>query len=917
MSNSSWSRGARFCFLTIIAALATLSWASEHEGSGDRFVIESAYWDAEKSRLTVSGKGRDNREVVVTNAGASGALIGSDSVDDDKWRVRVYELASVPCSVRATQSNGATDERDIKYRPANCDDGSDGGNPPSDDVSINSTSQSCGSADVSGNGIVCNDTPVPERPFVGNTGNHTIVAINDLGMHCGDLDTRISSILPAFQVLLAQVIEKASGDSAPRILSPEEVDVYYSAVSNPNDPILGDASVFRGLTADGSVYKTNFWDYPISGGTYDAFYPAYDPFFPAPPDPDSVPLMPLADVFGITHDVGLPVPNLENFYFSGMLTAVTQNMPGILYPYVANDPQLVEEHISDKPFFTNFPFGYVANDVNWLEGAGIPFSAYDDAGRENAYPLVRVEAHTEGGNPLVAPALATVDTVLPISGEASCRNCHADPMDSNFGGSRTSEPTDELIAAGLPVVDSATDPMLTAGNVPIDVAVEWATDINVLRLHDLKHGANYADFCDGSVSPCPPDPCTISAANPNGSDSCLTNQALVQEKPVVCQVCHYTPALDLAQLGPLAGPEGTIPNGRNQVAHQSNSRVMHNHHGQFTDLFPPLDPPVQDGNGGISNQATRLAQIEDSCYQCHPGKNVQCLRGAMFDGGMLCNDCHGDMQQVGADFTQGVSPHNPGDFKLGLGNYYDPANTDQPRVPWANEPGCGSCHTGDYFDNLAGGPDVITNVADSMGNDDDIRLRQAWRVGDNTAKPIVPTNTRFAENPIPASFNGTPNPGAGTSSTGADNPKLYRVSTGHGGVFCEGCHGATHAEFDTDAPSLSNDDVMSVQLQGHTGTIVECSTCHGNAMNNRNTLGGPHGMHPVGDNTRFADGGHEELAEDNLQACQACHGPGGRESRNAVGTVLSLAKADRDFRDLEDGGLVAKGEPIGCRTCHD
>ena len=451
----------------------------------------------------------------------------------------------------------------------------------------------------------------------------------------------------------------------------------------------------------------------------------------------------------------------------------------------------------------------------------------------------------------------------------------------------------------------------------MDVAIEWATDINVLRLHDKKHGANYADFCDGSVSPCPTDPCSISEANPNGSGSCLTNQALVQEKPVVCQVCHYSPALDLAQLGPLAGEPGTIPNGRNQVAHQSNSRVMHNHHGQFTDLFPSLDPPVQDGTGGISNQATRLAQIEDTCYQCHPGTNVQCLRGAMFDGGMLCNDCHGDMQQVGADFTQGVSPQNPGAFKLGLGNYYDPANSDQPRVPWANEPGCGSCHTGDYFDNLAGGQNVITNIADSMGNDDDIRLRQSWRTGDPAAKPIVPTNTRFAENSIPASFDGTPNPGAGTSSAGADNPKLYRVSTGHGGVFCEGCHGATHAEFDSDAPSLNNHDVAAIQLQGHTGTIIECSTCHGNAMNNRNTLDGPHGMHPVGDNTEFDDGGHEDLAEDDLQACQACHGPGDRESSQAVGTVLSVAKADRDFRDLEDGGLVSKGTPIGCRTCHD
>ena len=38
------------------------------------------------------------------------------------------------------------------------------------------------------------------------------------------------------------------------------------------------SDVFRGVTADGSVYKTNFWDYPIPAGTYDAFYPAFNPF---------------------------------------------------------------------------------------------------------------------------------------------------------------------------------------------------------------------------------------------------------------------------------------------------------------------------------------------------------------------------------------------------------------------------------------------------------------------------------------------------------------------------------------------------------------------------------------------------------------------------------------------------------------
>ena len=68
----------------------------------------------------------------------------------------------------------------------------------------------------------------------GTTG-YQVVAINDLGMHCGDLDTRVSSILPPFQVLLAQVIQKGA---KPSILGHSQASVTYTAASNPNDPIL-------------------------------------------------------------------------------------------------------------------------------------------------------------------------------------------------------------------------------------------------------------------------------------------------------------------------------------------------------------------------------------------------------------------------------------------------------------------------------------------------------------------------------------------------------------------------------------------------------------------------------------------------------------------------------------------------------
>jgi hypothetical protein len=52
---------------------------------------------------------------------------------------------------------------------------------------------------------------------------------------------------------------------------------------------------------------------------------------------------------------------------------------------------------------------------------------------------------------------------------------------------------------------------------------------------------------------------------------------------------------------------------------------------------------------------------------------------------------------------------------------------------------------------------------------------------------------------------------------------LYRHSKGHGGVYCEACHDSTHA---IAASSEPNDAIKFVQLQGHTGTLSECTVCH-------------------------------------------------------------------------------------------
>jgi len=354
----------------------------------------------------------------------------------------------------------------------------------------------------------------------------------------------------------------------------------------------------------------------------------------------------------------------------------------------------------------------------------------------------------------------------------------------------------------------------------------------------------------------------------------------------------------MAQVGP-KGPADADANGRQQTNVSSMSNVMHGHHATVVDLngdelFPAMPPPV-DGSGNLRNPIAARQIMQDTCYQCHPGRRTDCLRGAMASGGMLCQDCHGDMAQVGDDFSKFVTPDNPGDFRLGSDFYTNPATL---RVPWANEPSCGSCHTGDVMNNMHGDPGTIGDP------DDGIRLMQAYLTTDTKATPIVPSNRRFAENVVPTG------PAAG-------NPMLYRVSKGHEDVFCEACHGSTHGIWPNKNPN-ANDNVAADQLQGHTGTIAECSTCHTGDLGVN--LDGPHGMHPIGSaGKKFAEGDHEDLAENNPNACRACHG------RNGEGTVLSAMAQDRVLKCDEKTAFCPDGNSatfpndheVGCTECHD
>jgi len=741
--------------------------------------------------------------------------------------------------------------------------------------------------------ITVTDTPPPPPP---QSSNYSVLAANDLGMHCADLDYQVFSILPPFNVVHAQVIQQGTGTTAetlPQILSDSDVEVQYSAASSGLDPVgQGSINTTSGPDVWG-ISKTNFWELlsasqTLGGKAYRLLYPSTDALGLPTDDPNycdaaSGPCPSALDLFEpLAVDIGIPVPDPVHL---PELVVGQQYMPG-----PTNTPQYFDRFDVDLPFFVGFPFGFTVTGANWFAADGIPILPIDDDGNDNAYPLMRVEAIAAAENTLgetEGEVLASVDIVLPVASEADCQGCHAasdDPalLTLGFVGNGA--------AADLGDTDFSIRYAETApGTTPLN-QLQNAAKINILRLHDAKHGSLYKSWEDTGANATLVSTACDAVADPSDLD-CLANQT-----PVQCSQCHYSPALDLAQAGPVDEPEQG-PRGRQQRHHISQSRAMHGHHGQFTDLFPEM--PAPNDPFRTANQDTtpvndfELGVLQETCYQCHPGKNTKCLRGAMFQGGMVCQDCHGNMEQVGNDFTENFAS-TP--FPVG-------ADLSK-RVSWANEPGCQSCHTGDAVNNLAADYQSLGIVAP-----DGIRLLQAYETtthpdGSSVATVIEAPASRFAE-----------------------NQSLYRLSQGHGGVKCEGCHGSTHAIWPVtprEGEFVANDNLAAIQLQGHDGKIQECDVCHQRDADGNLSmplgLNGPHGMHPVGDNRWNHQ--HRNFTGGKQANCTGCHG------QDLTGTVLSMTSADRtldckttqgDFQDCAEGkptAFVEAGTPIGCGNCH-
>ena len=415
--------------IMLSAILAVFLVVLTTEGLAASLTIKEAKWERGDRRLVVKGEGPQEARIEVANAGDGsvlGATRGKDE-GDGEWRFS-KGLEVPPCRVSA-QANGQIVERAVKEAGSNCDAGAVPPPteppiepPPIIGQSINSTSANAATA----------SPKVPEQPFI-NTGDYALLAANDLGMHCADLDYQIFSILPPFSVVHAQLILRGN---EPQILDDTNVDLVYSAASSVNDPaLINPTAAERGE----AIFKSNFWDtLSIGASAEPLWYEVYSPLYFGLLDPND-----------LSQDIGLPVPDSmklpggdENCLstYDGTNPEVPRAdcdlaqalMPGEPNPFSVNDLQHFDRFDRDFNFFNGLlggiGLGAVVPDTNWFSLEGAPILPVDDLGRSNAYPLMRVQAKSKS----TGQVLASTDVVLPVASEADCQQCHADMGDCHM-----------------------------------------------------------------------------------------------------------------------------------------------------------------------------------------------------------------------------------------------------------------------------------------------------------------------------------------------------------------------------------------------------------------------------------------------------------------------------------------------------
>ncbi len=252
-------------------------------------------------------------------------------------------------------------------------------------------------------------------------------------------------------------------------------------------------------------------------------------------------------------DAGLPVPSLS---FA---------MPG-----VSNTPQAMVLE----------PAG------NWFVAYGIPLTPYDDAGKPNSYPMMRLTATDGAGH-----VLTNTDIVLPVSDEMNCRLCHLS------GSAPAARPTGGWISDSNPGRDYR---------------------LNVLALHDQWQFAGAPAQYAAALA--------TNHLNPAGLYATVTHD----KRAILCAACHGSEAL----------PGSGLP----ALGIKPLTAAIHTHHAPVVD--PRTHPPLTlDNETNLTSCYTCHPGSITRCLRGVMGKAINPVNGAM---AMQCQSCHGNLSAVGS-----------------------------------------------------------------------------------------------------------------------------------------------------------------------------------------------------------------------------------------------------------------------------
>ncbi|HZR18435.1 MAG TPA: PKD domain-containing protein, partial [Verrucomicrobiae bacterium] len=231
----------------------------------------------------------------------------------------------------------------------------------------------------------------------------------------------------------------------------------------------------------------------------------------------------------------------------------------------------------------------------WFTSQGIPLTPYDDQGRKNYYPMMRLVARDSSSN-----VLATTDIVVPVSDEMHCASCHAS------GSQTAARPPEGWVWALDPDKDYK---------------------MNVLRSHD-DHFLGSAIYTE-SLAAAGYDPAGLLAS------------ATKHGQPILCIKCHASNALP--------GPQITNVFSLTQVMHSKHAYVSDPVSGQALSLMTNSAacmlchsaPENRRVRGVHHNPVNNDGTLALQCQSCHGSVSVL---GAVGRQGWLeepnCQSCH-------------------------------------------------------------------------------------------------------------------------------------------------------------------------------------------------------------------------------------------------------------------------------------